>query len=332
MAATDAFRARTGRACREVIPVCGAFICCIALFLAAPTNAQDGPTVISIDYFRSDLVNGEPRHEILPVAVFEGGQFLSVSERSRTPADTRRRDLLSAHPSVQVLYRGRRIGTLDVSDIYQQRFHCSGLFVGSGAFEPDGPQPESETYDSVRARSDEYDTLSLIALSGALDAVRRDGDPLVVTFTDPAETERFAIDVQTVAPRSDLPPLSDDETRAYRLDRYDAVLVIRKRRSAKMVPFPPVEAGLPSPLMTDIVVVRTGPGERMVHPLWISERGTDSWGKGPQDFFIDTFELEDGTAYFAFHRRDYEANRVRLYRLPQSGAPAVVFEDDLYGC
>jgi hypothetical protein len=244
--------------------------------------------------------------------------------------------LLRAHPSVQVLYRGRRIGTLEVSDIYQQTFHCSGLIVGSGDFEPDRPQPESEISDSVRAWFDgeaiEYETRSFVALSGALDAVRPDGDPLVVTLTDPAEIERFAIDVLTVAPRSDLPPLSDDETRAYRLDRYDAVLVVRKRRSAKMVSFPPVEGGLPSPLMTDIVVVKTGSSERIVHALWISERGTDSWGIGPQDYFIDAFELEDGTAYLAFQRRDREAIRIRLYRLLQSGAPTFVFEDDLYGC
>ena len=116
MVATDAFWARTVRACREVIPVCRAFICCIALFLAASTSAQGGLAVISIDHFRTDRVNDESRHEILPVAVFEGGQFLSVSEWSKAPVDrTRRRDLLSAHPSVQVLYRGRRIGTLDVS-------------------------------------------------------------------------------------------------------------------------------------------------------------------------------------------------------------------------
>jgi hypothetical protein len=88
------------------------------------------------------------------------------------------------------------------------------------------------------------------------------------------------------------------ETRAYRLDRYDAMVVVRKRRSAKMLPFPSVDCfELLSPLMTDIVVVSTRPGERMVHPLWISERGKDSWGKGPEDYFIDAFELEDGTAY-----------------------------------
>jgi len=84
--------------------------------------------------------------------------------------------------------------------------------------------------------------------------------------------------------------------------------------------------------MTDIVVVKTGSGERIVHPLWISEGGTNSWGRGPQDYFIDAFELEDGMAYLAFQRRDGEAIRIRLYRLPHSGAPAVVFEDDLYGC
>lgn len=323
-------------ACRGVIRVCRTFICCLALLFAASTGAQDGLAVISIDNFRTDRIANESRHEILPVAVVEGGRFLSVSEWSKRPVDrTRRREVLTAHPSVQVLHRGRRIGALEVTDVYDQTFHCSGLVVGSGDFAPDGPLPVSEITDYVRAWTDgnpiEYETRSFVALSGAANAVRSDA-PLVVALTDPAEIARFADDVLTIAPRSDLRPPSEDETKAYRLDRYDAVLVVRKRRSAKMVPFPPVEAGLPSPLMTDIVVVRSGSGERIVQPVWISDRGTDSWGRGPNDYFFDAFELVDGSAYLAFQRRDGEANRIRLYRLPQSDAPVFVFEDDLYGC
>ena len=126
----------------------------------------------------------------------------------------------------------------------------------------------------------DYTTQTFFAISGAIDEMRANGDALVTIVNDPAALERYAMDVASIEPRADLLPLGEDETRAYRLDRYDAVIVVRKRRSAAMVPFPPVSRGLPSPLMTDIVVVRTVAGERVVHPLYRSVKGTDSWGKG----------------------------------------------------
>jgi hypothetical protein len=51
-----------------------------------------------------------------------------------------------------------------------------------------------------------------------------------------------------------------------------------------------------------------------------------------QDRFIDAFEIEEGTVYLAFHRRNYEAQLLRLFRLGPDGGATLVFEDDLYGC
>jgi hypothetical protein len=138
--------------------------------------------------------------------------------------------------------------------------------------------------------------------------------------------------VETVAPRQDLASLGTDETRAFRLDRYGAVLVVRKRRSAEMLPFPAGDIELESPLMTDIVLVRSGSDDRTVYPLSISGEGRDAWGKGPEDFFIDALALANGAAYLAFERRNYEAFSFRLFSLPQEGEPALAFEGELYGC
>lgn len=309
--------------------------CLAALFLAGPTSAQPTLTIFSLDQFRTDRISGESRHEILPVAVFDGAQFRRIAERGAvSEANARRERLLAANPRAQVLFRGRRIGVVDVSDTYSRGFHCTGLVVGSGAFEPDGDLPESEMRNSTRnGTTVDYTTQTFFAISGASDEMRPDGDALVAVVNDPAELERYAMDVASIEPRANLLPLGEDETRAYRLDRYDAVVVVRKRRSRVMVPFPPVSGGLPSPLMTDIVVVRTVAGERVVHPLYRSVKGTDSWGKGePSDRFIDAFEIEQGTAYLAFHRRHYEAQLLRLFRLGPDGAATLVFEDDLYGC
>lgn len=52
----------------------------------------------------------------------------------------------------------------------------------------------------------------------------------------------------------------------------------------------------------------------------------------PDDRFIDAFEIEEGTAYLAFHRRNYEAQLLRLFRLGPDGGATLAFEDDLYGC
>jgi hypothetical protein len=43
-------------------------------------------------------------------------------------------------------------------------------------------------------------------------------------------------------------------------------------------------------------------------------------------------QIEAGTAYLAFHRRNYEAQLLRLFRLGPDGGATLVFEDDLYGC
>ncbi len=62
-----------------------------ALFAAASTSAQPNLTIVFLDQFRTDRVSGQSRHEILPVAVFDGAQFRRIAERgavseaNRTP-------------------------------------------------------------------------------------------------------------------------------------------------------------------------------------------------------------------------------------------------------
>jgi hypothetical protein len=309
-------------------------IACLAVLLAsASLGAQPNLTVLSLDELRTDRGSGERRHEILPVAVFDGAEFTAI-EGTLSEANAARERLLAASPSAQVLYRGRRIGVVDVSDIYPQRFHCIGLVVGSGAFEPNAGLPESEITDSVRGwvrdETIDYATESFFAISGAT-AARPDGDALVTVVDDPAELERYAMDIASIEPRTNLLPLGEDETRVYRLDRYDAAVVVRKRRSAALVPGP-ADLKLQSPLMTDIVMVRNIGGEHAIHPLYRSVKGTDAWGKGePDDRFMDAFELGDGTVYLAFHRRNYEAQLLQLFRLEANGATRVL-QTDLYGC
>lgn len=312
-------------------------ICLAALIASASVCAQTNLTILSLDEFRTDRISGENRHEILPVAVFDGAQFRPVGEPGGSAeANVRRNELLAANPEVHVLFRGRRIGTVAVSERYVQNYSCSELTVGSGQLAPDVDLPESEVTGAVRGsnngRSFDYVIRAYIALGGSIDVTRLDGEALVAAVTDPAELERYASDVASIEPRANLLPLGEDETRAYRLDRYGAVVVVRKRRSAAMIQGP---AGLEfiSSLMTDIVVVRTNGGERLVHPLYRSTLGMDAMGQGgPTDTFIDAFELETGTAYLAFERRGYESHSLLLYRLESEGGVTLVFEDGLYGC
>jgi hypothetical protein len=308
-----------------------------AVFSAALSTAQSDITVLSLDLFRTDRISGESRHEILPVAVFDRTRFQAIAEPGvLAEANARREQLLSANPAVQVFYRGRRVGTLHVSDVYSQAFDCHELNVGSGAFEQISELPESEVTHAIRGSGEgrrfDYLTHSYIALSGALDEPRSDGDALITDVSDSVELERYAADVASVAPRANLLPLGEDQTRAYRLDRYDAVVVVRKRRSAAMLQGP-VGMEFKSSLMTDIVVVRTSAGEREVHPLFLSTLGMDAMGQGgPDDVFMDAFELEAGTVYLAFERRGYESHSLLLYRLEADGGATLAFEDGLYGC
>lgn len=313
--------------------------CLAALSVATAAGAQPDLTVLSLDQFRTDRISGESRHEILPAAIFDGAAFRPISEQGGLPeSNARRAQLLRESPAVRILFRGRRIGTVSVSDIHPQTFHCSELVVGSGIFDQDQELPPSEITDAVRGseagRRFDYATQAYVALSGALDATLLEGDALVTAISDPAELERLAADVASIEPRPNLLPLGADETRAYRLDRYDAVVVVRKRRSAAMLRGP-MGLEFMSPLMTDIVVVRagTGDGERVVHPLFRSTRGTDAMGQGgPDDRFIDAFELAAGTAWLVFERRSYESNGLLIFRLDSEGAATLVLENGLYGC
>ena len=310
---------------------------CLTVLTAPRAGAQADLTVLSLDHLRTDGATGESRHEILPMAVFDGSRFLPLVERgTRSEANARREQLLAANRRVQVLFRGRRIGVVTVAEIDPQLFHCTGLVVGRGDFAPDTELPDSEMRASVWAwlagETIEYTTQAFFAVSGAIDQTRTGSETLVTVVTDAAELERLALEIDSVEPRVNLLPLGEDETRAYRLDNYGAVVVVRKRRSAAMLQGP-ADIELPSPLMTDIVVIRAGTGERIVYPLYRSVEGTDAWGKGePDDRFIDAFELGDGTAYLAFHRRNYEAQLLRIFRLESDRGATLVFEDDLYGC
>ena len=101
--------------------------CVAALFAAAPAGAQPNLTILSLDQFRTDRVSGESRHEILPMAVFDGAQFRPIAERRTVPeANARREQLLAANPRAQVLFRGRRIGVVGVSDIIHKAFIAPG--------------------------------------------------------------------------------------------------------------------------------------------------------------------------------------------------------------
>lgn len=320
-------------------------------FLGASANAQPSFAVIALDFVRIDRVSSETRHDILPLALFDGTQIQRLSQpfvvpgtlpgpelvqRNRIIAaerNSRREEVLAGNPSFNVLYRGRRIGSVEVSEIDVQAFHCTGNVVGTGNFDAGAPLPQSEMKDSVWAwqagETTEYETEAFIAISGAVSAAPFDGDAIVTLIEDRAELQRYADDVLKLEPRADLSPLGDDETRAYRLDPFDAVVVVRKRRSAEILPGP-AGSELPSPLMTDIIVVRESASERVVHSLYSSRQ--DAWGRGFQDFFMDAFPLRDGNVYIAFERRGNESTALRLFRLGPSGGATEVLSDELHGC
>jgi len=303
-----------------------------ALCVAAAATAQSERIVVSIDEYRLDRISGESRHLILPVAVFDGTNFHPAWEWDRALGATSRRPfLLSNYRNVQVLSRGRRVGTVHVSDIYSQGFHCSAPIVGSGDYVPDTTLPASKVTGASSGRNNgrnfDYETAAYLALSGAVGDIRPDGPSLMSVVTDPDELARYARDVERVAPRSELLPLGIDETDAYRFDNHNAVLVVRKRRTEGMITGPG-GSEIPAPLYTDIVVLRAG----AVLPLPGSATMHDAFGKGPNDRLIDAFELPNGKVYFLFQRHNYELWQALLYELPATGAPRFLLEVELYGC
>lgn len=195
----------------------------------------------------------------------------------------RREQVLAANPSFHVLYRGSRIGSVKVSEVGVQAFHCTGNVVGTGNFDAHAPLPQSDMKDSVWAwqagETTEYKTQAFISVSSTVSAAPFDGEAIVTLIDDRAELRHYADDVLKLEPRADLLPLGEDETRAYRLEPFDVMVVVRKRRSAEVLPG---SAGseLPSDLMTDIVIVSESGDERVVHLLYSSRQ--DAWGRGLQ--------------------------------------------------
>ena len=320
-------------------------------FLGASARAQPSLTIIALDFVRTDRVSSETRHDILPLALFDGTQIQRLSQpfvvpgtlpgpelvqRNRIIAaerNSRREEVLAGNPSFYVLYRGRHIGSVEVVEVDVQAFHCTGNVVGTGPFDARTPLPQSDVKDSVWAwragETTEYETEAFVAISDTVGAAPFDGDAIVTLIEDRAELQHYADDVLTLEPRANLLPLGEVDTRAYRLDPFDAVVVVHKRRGAEMLPGP-AGSELPSPLMTDIVVVSESPGERVVHPLYSSRQ--DAWGRGFQDFFIDAFVLRDGNVYVAFERRGNESTALRLFRLGPRGDAIEVFSDEIHGC
>lgn len=323
----------------------------VAAFVGASVWAQPSPAIIALDFVRTDLVSGDVRHDILPLALFDGTRIQRLSQPFVMPeavpgpervqrnraisaeGNSMREQLLAGMPSFSVLYRGRRIGRVGVTTVGVQSFHCTENVVGTGDFVARAPLPESDMKDSVWARrsgeTTEYETEAFLAISDTANTASFDGETIVTLIEDRAELQRYADDVLTREPRADLLPLGEDETRAYRLDPLDAVVVVRKRRSAAILPGP-AGSELPSPLLTDIVVVRESAGERVVQALYSSRQ--DAWGRGFQDSFIDGFAPGDGNIYVAFERRGNESTALRLFRLGPGGGAAEVFSDELHGC
>jgi hypothetical protein len=302
------------------------------LLQSAAAGAQTDRVVVSIDEFRLDRITGDSRHLILPVAVFDGTEFHPAWEWDRALGATSRRPfLLGNYRDVQVLHRGHRVGIVHVSDIYSEEFHCSAVIVGSGDYAADTVLPVSAVTGASRGRNNgrnfDYVTAAYLALSGTVDEMRPDGASFMSVVTDPDELARYARDVDTMAPRADLKPLGIDETDAYRFDNHDAVLVIRKRRTEGTI-VGPGGSEIPGPLLTDIVVLRSG----AVLPLPGSATQQDAFGKGANDRLIDAFELPNGKVYFLFQRHNYEVWQARLYELGASGAPDFLLEVELYGC
>lgn len=327
------------------------FIGIAGALLGLSASAQPSLTIIALDFVRTDDSSNETRHDILPLAVFDGTQIQRLSQPFVVPGtlpgpelvrrngiiaaerNLRREEVLAGNPSFNVLHRGSLIGSVNVSEVGVQPFRCTGNVVGTGSFVASAPLPQSDMKDSVWAwqagETTEYSTQAFFSISGTVSAVPFDGEAIVTLIEDRAELQHYANDVLMLEPRADLQPLGEDETSAYRLDPVDAVVVVRKRRSAVILPGP-AGSELPSDLLTDIVLVTESASERVVHLLYSSRQ--NAWGRGFQDYFMDAFALRDGNVYVAFEQRGNESTRLRLFRIGPSGGATEVFADELHGC
>ena len=312
------------------------FAALAALCAFGLASAQSAPIVLSIDRYLTHSSSGENRHEVLPVAVFDGTRFRPVWEWDRVLGQsTRAPYLLNRYPNIHVLQYGKRIGTISVSSTRMQPIQCSSLFIGEGDYLSSNPIPTSE-YSSVIRRNyngerADFMAESFLALSGELDETGLDGAPVIVPVTDAAQLQAYATDLERIAPRRDLLPLGIDQIRVYTFSGRDDALVIRKRQTAGTVAGPG-DIRLPGTIYTDVAIVREGPGQRAVFPLEGFPTSRNGLGGGSLDYFIDAFSLDNGMTYFSFERQHSEATNFRLYQLGASTGARLVLEVVLHGC
>ena len=304
-----------------------------ALALSVVAAAQPEPVVLSLDRFLTHPDTGASLHEVLPIAVYDGSRFRGDRESRASVAETPEAvSLLTRYPRVHVLRRGERIGTVTVSDVRPQPFQCDSLTVGTGDYETDSSVPASELSSLSRRRESgepvDYKTETFLALSGAID--ERDLDePAVAAVTSPEDLQSYAAEVDRLRPRSELGPLGVDETRAYRFNGRNAVLVVRTRQAAA-----PAAVGnllTEGTIYVDAVIVRAAPGRVALFPLEGFPSEMNGLGGGHSDLFVDGFAL-DGKIFFAFERRFSEAVYFRLYRLGEASETRLILETVVHGC
>ena len=144
-------------------------------------------------------------------------------------------------------------------------------------------------------------------------------------MTDPEELRSYAAEIERVAPR-ELLPLRVDETRAYRFNRRDGVLVVRNRRAAEMIGSE--NFSIEGSLYTDAAIVHDGPGQRAVITLQGFPTERNGLGGGTHVQFLDAFALQDGRVYFAFYVHS-RTTYFSLYRLGRASETRLVFETPL---
>lgn len=303
----------------------------LAALLGSVAGAQSDPAVLSIDRHLTHPVTGESRHEILPVAVFDGTRFQPVHERDHARENSTVPDLLTQFPVAQVLHYGETIGAVTISDVDLQISGCNQFFVGTGDYAASVSLPASELRSIAQRRENseliEYETETFLALSRRVEQNNFAGEAVIAVVTDPEELQGYAADVERFAPRPELSPLGIDETRAYRFIGQNGVLVVRKRRSAEKIELG--NSRIDGTLYTDVVIVRDGPGERAAFPLQGFPTTFNGLGGGAYDEFIDAFALQDGTVYFAFYRYS-GVNYFRLYQLGAASDTRLMSESALY--
>ena len=177
------------------------FVSFAAVLLGSSASAQPSLTIIALDFVRIDGASNDTRHDILPLALFDGTKIQRLAQPFVVPGtlpgpqllrrngmiaaerNLRREEVLAGNPSFYVLHRGSRIGSVNVSDVDVQPFRCTGNVVGTGNFVASAPLPQSDMQDSVWAwqagETTEYSTQAFISVSGTDGAEPFDGEAIV---------------------------------------------------------------------------------------------------------------------------------------------------------